>query len=81
MHILAICVPTVRSHRDQEIYFEIARSSNYREVEIKICYPKNNLFTGFFLSKISFGCAKETSQGDVNFTHPKKYVIIASYLY
>ena len=26
---------------------------------------------GFSLSNISFGCVKETSQGDVSLTHPK----------
>ena len=27
-------------------------------------------------SKICFGCVKETSQGDVSFTHPKTYVFL-----
>ena len=50
-------------------------SSNYREVDIELITPKNDYFH-FFLSNISFGCVKETSQGDVSFMHPKHMLLL-----
>ena len=58
-----------------EVLFLIISSSNYREVDIKIYISKNNHYQTFYLSNISFGRVKETSQGDVSFTHPK-YMIL-----
>ena len=54
-----------------EILFRSIESSNYREVDIRINDPKMIIFWVFFLLNISFGCLKETSQGDISFRHPK----------
>ena len=56
-----------------EVLFRIISSSNHKEVDIKIYTtpPPKDYFEIYFLSDISFGRVKETSQGDVSFRHPK----------
>ena len=50
--------------------FRIISDSNYR-IDIKYESAEMIIYQFVFLSNISFGCIKETSQGDVSFAHPK----------
>ena len=54
-----------------EILFRIISSSIYREVDIKYITPQNVYYQFFLLSNIRVACVKETSQGDISFTHAK----------
>ena len=55
---------------DQEDLYQSISFANYREVDIKIYSPKNDIIIIIiFLINICFGCVKETSQRDVSFTH------------
>ena len=58
-----------------EVLSWIIGSSNYREVYINIHNPPKWLLSFFFLSNISFGLVKETSQWDVSFVHPKHMLL------
>ena len=53
-----------------EVYFELSVIwiIGYN---IKKCEIAEVFYQFFFLSNISFGCIKETSQGDVSFAHGK----------
>ena len=51
---------------------------NYREVDINIYNPQK-VISIFSLSNIYFGYVKETSYGDVSFTHPKHMFLIEAY--
>ena len=52
-----------------EVDFEVLDFFNYREVDIKIYNPQKLIIIGVFLSNICFWCVKETSLGDISFTH------------
>ena len=55
--------------------FRIISSSNYLEVDIKIYITPGNDYYQFFLSYVSFGRVKETSQRDVSFRHPNHMLL------
>ena len=66
----------VHSKTGLEILFRSIENSNYWEVDIiNIKRPKMIIII-FFLSNICFLCIKETSHGDVSFTHPKHMLLL-----
>ena len=61
-----------------EVSFAIISSSNYRGVDVKSIYPKNDYNQFVFQLNICFGCIKEMSQGAISFKHTK-HIFIDSY--
>ena len=61
-----------------EVLFRIISCSNYGEGDIKIYNLQNNYYHFFFLSNISFVHVKQTPQGDLSITRPKRVIILAS---
>ena len=51
--------------------FQIISCSNFREVDLKVYNSSNDYYQLSFHSNICFVCIKETSYGDVSFTHTK----------
>ena len=54
------------------VLFRIISNSNFREVDIKVYNPKMIFIIFLLQSNACLGFVKETSQGDVSFTHPKR---------